>query len=89
MSMLWYNTLDGKDLFSQWLGIAIIEARGYSKIRMTLREMILALGWFMAALLLADSAAAFACNNATIYPWPLDTSITFTKPQNPRETFDC
>jgi len=53
-----------EDLFSQWLGIEVLEIReGYSKIKMTVRkEMINGLGVVHGgvAFSLADSAFAFA-----------------------------
>jgi acyl-CoA thioesterase len=65
------------DLFSQWLGIAVLDIKdGYSKIQMTVRpEMINGLGTVHGgiAFSFADSAFAFACNNR-------DTSINFIKP---------
>jgi acyl-CoA thioesterase len=78
------------DLFSQWLGIEVIEVKeGYSKIKMTLRdEMINGFGIIHGgiAFSLADSAFAFACNNRNILSVALDTSITFTKATKPGET---
>jgi acyl-CoA thioesterase len=75
------------DLFSQWLGIEIIEVReGYSKIKMALRpEMINGFGLIHGgiAFSLADSAFAFACNNRNNLSVALDTSITFTKATKP------
>ena len=75
------------DLFSQWLGIEIIEIReGYSKIKMLLRpEMINGFGLIHGgiAFSLADSAFAFACNNRNNLSVALDTSITFTKATQP------
>lgn len=72
------------DLFSQWLGIEIIEVReGYSKIKMIVRkEMINGFGIVHGgiAFALSDSAFAFACNNRNILSVALDTSINFTKP---------
>ena len=72
------------DLFSQWLGIAVLEVKeGYSKIRMTVRkEMINGFGIVHGgiAFSLADSAFAFACNNRNNLSVALDTSINFTKP---------
>jgi acyl-CoA thioesterase len=72
------------DLFSQWLGIKIIEIReGYSKLKMTVRkEMINGLGVVHGgiAFSLADSAFAFACNNRNNLSVALDTSINFIKP---------
>src|SRR4051812_41753564 len=72
------------DLFSQWLGIEVIEIReGYSKIKMTVRkEMINGFGIVHGgiAFALSDSAFAFACNNRNVLSVALDTSINFTKP---------
>jgi acyl-CoA thioesterase len=73
-----------KDLFSQWLGIELIEIKeGYSKIAMTVRsEMMNGLGIVHGgiAFSLADSAFAFACNNRNNLSVALDTSINFLKP---------
>jgi acyl-CoA thioesterase len=72
------------DLFSQWLGIEVLEIKeGYSKIKMTVRkEMINGLGVVHGgiAFSLADSAFAFACNNRNNLSFALDTSINFIKP---------
>ncbi len=72
------------DLFSQWLGISVIEiSEGYSKIEMTVRpEMMNGLGIVHGgiAFSLADSCFAFACNNRNNLSVALDTSINFTKP---------
>lgn len=72
------------DLFSQWLGIEVLDIReGYSKIKMTVRpEMINGFGIVHGgiAFSLADSAFAFACNNRNVLSVALDTSINFTKP---------
>ena len=72
------------DLFSQWLGISILEIKdGYSKIKMTVRpEMINGLGIVHGgiAFSFADSAFAFACNNRNNLSVALDTSINFIKP---------
>ena len=73
-----------KDLFSQWLGIELLEIKeGYSKIAMTVRsEMMNGLGIVHGgiAFSLADSAFAFACNNRNNLSVALDTSINFLKP---------
>ena len=73
-----------KDLFSQWLGIEILEVKeGYSRIKMTVRkEMINGFNVVHGgiAFSLADSAFAFACNNRNILSMALDTSINFIKP---------
>jgi acyl-CoA thioesterase len=72
------------DLFSQWLGIEVLDVRdGYSKIKMTVRkEMINGFGIVHGgiAFSLSDSAFAFACNNRNNLSVALDTSINFTKP---------
>lgn len=72
------------DLFSQWLGIEVLEAKeGYSRIKMTVRkEMINGFGIVHGgiAFSLSDSAFAFACNNRNNLSVALDTSINFTKP---------
>jgi acyl-CoA thioesterase len=72
-----------EDLFSQWLGISVLEVReGYSKIQMTLRDEMVN-GFHVIhggiAFSLADSAFAFACNNRNNLSMALDTNITFTK----------
>lgn len=72
------------DLFSQWLGIEVLEIKdGYSKIKMTVRkEMANGFGIVHGgiAFSLSDSAFAFACNNRNVLSVALDTSINFTKP---------
>ena len=72
------------DLFSQWLGIEVMEVReGYSKIKMTVRkEMINGFGIVHGgiAFSLGDSAFAFACNSRNNLSVALDTAINFTKP---------
>jgi len=72
------------DLFSQWLGIEVLEINaGYSKIKMTVRpEMINGFGIVHGgiAFSLADSAFAFACNNRNVLSVALDTAINFLKP---------
>ena len=72
------------DLFSQWLGIEVMEIKeGYSRIRMAVRkEMVNGFGIVHGgiAFSLADSAFAFACNNRNILSVALDTSINFIKP---------
>ena len=72
------------DLFSQWLGIEVLEIKeGYSRLRMKVRkEMINGFGIVHGgiAFSLADSAFAFACNNRNVLSVALDTAINFTKP---------
>lgn len=78
------NHMMKNDLFSQWLGIEVLDIRdGYSKIKMTVRqEMINGFGIVHGgiAFSLSDSAFAFACNNRNNLSVALDTSINFTKP---------
>lgn len=76
-----------KDLFSQWLGIEIIEIReGYSKLQMKVRQEMIN-GFDIVhggiAFSLADTAFAFACNNRNNLSVALDTSINFIKPVAP------
>lgn len=72
------------DLFSQWLGIEVLEVKeGYSRITLTVRkEMINGFGIVHGgvAFSMSDSAFAFACNNRNVLSVALDTSINFTKP---------
>lgn len=72
------------DLFSQWLGIEVLEIKeGFSKIKMVVRkEMVNGFGIVHGgiAFSLADSAFAFACNNRNVLSVALDTSISFIKP---------
>jgi acyl-CoA thioesterase len=81
------NHMMSHDLFSQWLGIQVIEIKdGYSKIRMTLRpEMVNGFHVIHGGITfsLADSAFAFACNNRNNLSLALDTSINFTKTTQP------
>src|SRR5438067_1232255 len=75
------------DLFSQWLGIEILDIKeGYSKIQMTVRkEMVNGLGMVHGGITfsLADSAFSFASNNHNYLSLALDASITLTKPTWP------
>ena len=75
------NHMMKHDLFSQWLGIEILEIKeGYSKIKMIIRkEMVNGFGIIHGgiAFSLADSAFAFACNNRNVLSVALDTSINF------------
>jgi acyl-CoA thioesterase len=81
------NKMMEKDLFSQWLGIRVLEIKeGYSRIEMELREeMINGLGVAHGGICFsfADSAFAFACNNRNNLSLALDTSINFTKATKP------
>jgi acyl-CoA thioesterase len=73
-----------QDLFSQWLGIEILDVReGYSKIKMAVRkEMINGLGIVHGgiAFSLSDSCFAYACTNRNVLSVALDTAINFIKP---------
>ena len=81
------NRMMEKDLFSQWLGIRVLEIKvGYSRIQMEIRdEMMNGLGVVHGGVCfsLADSAFAFACNNRNNLSVALDTSINFTKATQP------
>ena len=81
------------DLFSQWLGIEVIEIReGYSKIRMNVREeMVNGFGIVHGGVpfSFADSAFAFACNNRNVLSVALDTSINFIKPVHVGDTLEA
>ncbi len=78
------NHMMSKDLFSQWLGIEVLEIKeGFSKLKMTVRkEMIngFDIDHGGIAFSLADSAVAFDCNNRNNLSFALDTSSNFTKP---------
>lgn len=78
------------DLFSQWLGIEVLEIKeGYSRIKMMVRaEMINGFNIVHGgiAFSLADSAFAFACNNRNVLSVALDTSINFIKPVHVGDT---
>ena len=75
------------DLFSQWLGVEILDIKeGYSKIKMLIRkEMVNGFGMLHGgvAFSLADSAFSFASNNRNYISLALDASITLTKPTWP------
>jgi acyl-CoA thioesterase len=83
------NKMMDHDLFSQWLGIKIIEVReGYCKVQLVLRdEMLNGFGVIHGGISfsLADSAFAFACNSRNNLSMALDVSITFTKASKPGE----
>ena len=82
-----------KDLFSQWLGIEVLEIKeGYAKIKMTVRnEMMNGLGIVHGgiAFSLADSCFAFACNSRNVLSVALDTSINFLKPAHPGDELNA
>src|SRR5689334_19717100 len=81
------NHMMTHDLFSQWLGIQVLEIKeGYAKICMVLRpEMINGFHVIHGGITFsfADSAFAFACNNRNNLSLALDTSINFTKTTKP------
>ena len=81
------NQMMKDDLFSQWLGIKVLDVKeGYSKMEMMIRdEMMNGLGIVHGgiAFSLADSAFAFACNSRNNLSVALDTSINFIKPVHP------
>lgn len=81
------NKMMDHDLFSQWLGIKILEIReGYCKVQLVLRdEMLNGFGVIHGGISfsLADSAFAFACNSRNNLSVALDVSITFTKASKP------
>lgn len=72
-----------KDLFSQWLGIEVLEIKeGYSKLQMIVKqEMVNGFDIVHGGITfsLADSAFAFACNNRNNLSVALDASINFIK----------
>jgi acyl-CoA thioesterase len=72
------------DLFSQWLGIRILEdGKGISKLEMTVRpEMVNGFGVAHGAITfaLADSALAFASNAHGRKAVSIETSINHLKP---------
>ena len=78
------------DLFSQWLGIQVIDIKeGYSKVQMILREeMLNGFGVIHGGITFsfADSAFAFACNNRNNLSMALDVSISFNKATKPGDT---
>ena len=75
------------DLFSQWLGIEVMETKeGYCKLQIPLRkEMVNGFGIIHGGITfsLADSAFAFACNSRNNLSVALDLTITYTKAANP------
>lgn len=78
------------DAFSRWLGIEVLEIkRGYSKIKMSLREeMLNGFGVIHGGVVFsfADSAFAFACNNGNNLSLALDTAINFIKTTKPGQS---
>lgn len=84
------NHMMQQDMFSQWLGIEVLEiTEGYSNIKMNIRpEMVNGFGIAHGgvAFSLADSAFAFACNNRNNLSVALDTAINFTKAVNVGDT---
>jgi acyl-CoA thioesterase len=78
------ETMYREDLFSQWLGIRILEdGPGISKLEMTVRqEMVNGFGVAHGAITfaLADSALAFASNAHGRKAMSIETSINHLKP---------
>lgn len=76
------NTMMATDLFSQWLGITILETGlGTCKIKLTVRnEMINGFGIAHGGITycLSDSALAFACNSYGQQAVSIETSISHT-----------
>ena len=72
------------DLFSQWLGIEILEAgRGFCKLKMVIRkEMCNGFGIAHGGITysFADSALAFASNSNGKHAVSIETSISHLKP---------
>ena len=75
------NTLMARDRFSQWLGIAVLEAAvGRSVLRMTIRDdMVNGFGTSHGGILfsLADSAFAFATNACGVLSVAIDCTVSF------------
>lgn len=75
------NALVRRDLFSQWLGIEVLDAAvGKAVLRMTIRdEMVNGFGTSHGGILfsLADSALAFATNACGVLSVAVDCSISF------------
>ncbi|WP_310570628.1 hotdog fold thioesterase [Gemmatimonas sp.] len=75
------NTLMARDLYSQWLGIEVVESKvGTSVLRMTIRdEMVNGFGTSHGGIMfsLADSALAFATNACGMLSVAVDCSISF------------
>lgn len=76
------NGMLGKDEFSRWLGIEVIEVKpGYSKLKMKIRKDMLN-GFDIChggiTFSLADSALAFASNGYGNIAVALETSIAFS-----------
>ncbi len=74
----------GKDAFSQWLGIELLNIRpGHCTLQMTVSAEMLngfAIAHGGIAYSLADSALAFASNSHGIQAVSVETSISHTKP---------
>ena len=78
-----YKKMWEKDLFSQWMGLELIEA-GKSACKLSYRvrkDMLNGFGIVHGGILFSasDSAFAFACNSHGRISVALDVSITFTK----------
>lgn len=80
----------GKDLFSQWLGIRLLEERdGYVRLEMhTRQEMCNGFDVIHGGILhsFADSALAFASNRSGTHALSIESSISHLRPVHAGET---
>lgn len=80
------NTMMAKDLFSQWLGISVLETGlGSCKLQLTVRkEMVNGFGIAHGGITycLSDSALAFASNSYGAQAVSIETSISHTAKVN-------
>lgn len=76
------NTMMSKDLFSQWLGITVLDVGlGTCRLQLTVRkEMVNGFGITHGGITycLSDSALAFACNSHGSHAVSVETSISHT-----------
>jgi acyl-CoA thioesterase len=74
------QTMMNKDLFSQWLGISVLDAgAGHCRLQLTVRkEMVNGFGIAHGGITycLSDSALAFACNSHGPQAVSIETSIS-------------
>jgi acyl-CoA thioesterase len=74
------QTMMSKDLFSQWLGISVLDAgEGHCRLQLTVRkEMVNGFGIAHGGITycLSDSALAFACNSHGSQAVSIETSIS-------------
>ena len=80
------NTMMNKDLFSQWLGISVLDVGlGTCRLSLTVRtEMVNGFGITHGGITycLSDSALAFACNSHGQHAVSIETSISHTAKVN-------